>query len=69
MTVALYLYELFLCSETMLSDMRHMCEMLSPGFGRPELCRMPHAGGVAAYMKDGYGAFHQPNLNVTVVKC
>ena len=65
-------YDILLCSETLVSDMRHVSEVLVPGFDRPVLlCRakMPHAGGMAAYVRDGYGAFRQPNLSVVVAKC
>ena len=42
--------------------MRHMSELLVPGFSRPVLWRgkMPRACGMAAYIRDGYGAFCQP---------
>ena len=56
-------YDLLLCSETLVSDRRHISELLVPGFGRPVLlCRdgMPRARGIAAYERDGYGAFRQP---------
>ena len=39
-----------------------MSELLVPGFGRPVLlCRdgVPRARGMAAYVRDGYGAFRQ----------
>ena len=42
--------------------MRHVSALLVPGFGRPVLlCRgkMPRARGMAAYVRDGYGAFRQ----------
>ena len=42
-----------------------MSELLVPGFGRPVLlCRgmMPRARGMAAYVRDGYGAFRQPKF-------
>ena len=42
--------------------MRHMSELLVPGFGRPVLLcrgRMPQALVMAAYVRDGYGAFRQ----------
>ena len=41
--------------------MRHVSEVLVPGFCRPVLCRdkMPRARGMAAYVRDGYGAFRQ----------
>ena len=60
LTVASSQYDILFCSETLLSDMRHVSELLVPGFGRPVLlCRgkMPRARGMAAYVRDGYGAF------------
>ena len=59
-------------SETLVSDLRHVSELLVPGFGRPVLlCRgkLPRARGMAAYARDGYRAFAHPNLSVVVVKC
>ena len=56
-------YGILLCSETLVSDMSHVSEVLVPGFCRPVLlCRgkMPRASGMAAYVRDGYGVFHQP---------
>ena len=50
-TVASSQYDLLLCSETLVSDRRHMSEFLIPGFGRPVLlCRdgVPRARGMAA---------------------
>ena len=61
-TVASSQYDILLCSETLISDMRHVSEVLVPGFGRPVLlcrCKMPRARGMAAYVRDGYGAFRQ----------
>ena len=58
-------YDILFCSETLVSDMRHVSELLVPEFGRPVLlCRrkIPRARGMAAYVRDGYGAFHQPKL-------
>ena len=55
-------FDVLLCSETLVSDMRHVSELLIPGFGRPVLlCRgsMTRARGMAAYVRDGYGAFRQ----------
>ena len=46
----------------MVSDLHHVSELLVPGFGRPvSLCRgkLPRARGMAAYVRDGYGAFRQ----------
>ena len=58
-------YDILMCSETLVSDMRHVSELLVPGFGRPVLlCRgkMPRTRGVAAYIRNGYGAFRQPKF-------
>ena len=35
LTVGSSQYDILLCSETLVSDMRHMSEMLVPGFVRP----------------------------------
>ena len=45
--------------------MCHMSELLVAGFGRIVLLcrgRMPSAQGMAAYIRDGYGAFRQPKF-------
>ena len=40
LTVASSQYDILSCSETLVSDMRHVSELLVPGFGRPVLlCR------------------------------
>ena len=55
--------ELF--SETLASEMRHVSELLAPGFGRPVLLRrrkMHREREMAAYIRDGYGAFRQPKF-------
>ena len=42
-----------------------MSELLVPGFGRPVLLcrdRVPRARGMAAYVRDRYGAFRQPKF-------
>ena len=65
LAVASSQYDILLCSETLVSDMRHLSEVLVPGFGPPVLlCRgkMPRARGVAEYVRDGYGAFRQPKF-------
>ena len=54
-----------MCSETVVSDMRQVSKLLVPRFGRPDfLCqdRMIQARGIAAYVRDGYGAFHKPSF-------
>ena len=45
--------------------LRILPEVLVPGFGRPVLLclvKMPRARGMAAYARDGYGAFRQPKF-------
>ena len=62
LTVASYQYDILLSSKTLVSDIRHMLEVLVPGFCRPVfLCqgKMPRARGMDAYVRDGYGAFRQ----------
>ena len=56
LTVASSQYDVLLCSETLVSDIRQVSEILIPGFGRPVLlCRgkMPRAREMAAYVRDG----------------
>ena len=58
-------YDIVLLCSTLVLDMRHVSEVLVPSFGRPVLlCRgkMPQARGMAAYVRDGYGAFRQPKF-------
>ena len=65
LTVASSQYDILFCSETLVSDMRHVSEVLVPSFGHPVLlCRskMPRARGMAAYVRDGYDVFHQPKF-------
>ena len=53
LTVASAQYDILFCSETLVSDLRHLSELLVPDFGRPFLlCRakMPRARGMAAYV-------------------
>ena len=72
LAVASSQYDILLCSETLVSDMRPVSELLVPGFGRPVLlCRtkMPRARGMVAYVRDGYGAFRQPNFECGCSKC
>ena len=55
LTVASSQYDILLCSETLVSDMRHVSELLVPGFGHPVLLcwgRMPRARWMAAYVRD-----------------
>ena len=65
LTLASSQYDILLCSETLVSDLRHLSELLVSGFGRPILLcreRMPRARGMAAYVRNGYGAFRQPKF-------
>ena len=65
LTVASSQYDILLRSETLVSDMRHVSEVLVPGFGRPVLmCRgkMPRARRMTAYVRNGYEAFRQPKF-------
>ena len=65
LTMSLSQYDILLCSETLVSDMRHVSEVLVPGFCRPVLLwrgKMPRARGMAAYVRDGFGAFRQPQF-------
>ena len=65
LTVASSLYDILLCSETLVSDMLHVSEVLVPEFGRAVLLcrgRMPRARGMAAYERDAYVAFRQPTV-------
>ena len=65
LTVASSKFDILLCSEILVSDMSLMSELLVPGFCRPVLLcrgRMPQARVMAAYVRDGYGAFCQPKF-------
>ena len=65
LTVASSQYHILLCTETLVSDMRHVSEVLVPGFCRPVLlCRgkVPRARGMAAYVRDGNRAFRKPKF-------
>ena len=65
LTVPSYQYDILFFSVTLVSDMRHVSELLVSGYGRPVLlCRgkMPRARGMAANVRDGYGAFRQPKF-------
>ena len=65
LAVASSQYDILLCSETLVSDLRHVSELLVPGFGRPVLLcqsKLSRASGMVAYVRDGYGAFRQPKL-------
>ena len=72
LTVASSQYHIPLCSETLVSDIRHVSEVLVPGFCRPVLlCRgkMPQACGMVAYFEMVTEHFANPNLSVVDAKC
>ena len=72
LTVASYQYDILFCSESLDSDMRHVSELLFPGFGRPVLL----ARGFTARNLGPVGWLHtyemvsehlaNPNLSVVV---
>ena len=65
LTVASSQYDILLCFENLVSDIRRVSELLVPGFGRPVLLcqgKMPRARRMAAYVRDGYGPFRQPKF-------
>ena len=64
LTVASSQNDITLCSETFVSDMHHVSELLVPGFGHPVLCqgKMPWVQWMAAYVRKGYGAFRRPKI-------
>ena len=66
LTVASSQYDILLFSETFVSDMRPVSELLVLDFVRPVLLcqgKMPRAIGMAASVRDGYGAFCQLKLD------
>ena len=62
MTMASSQYDILLCSEALVSDMRHVSEILVPGFG--DL----YQGWLHTYemVTEHFG---NPNLSVVVAKC
>ena len=53
-----------LCYLMVLCYWQEPAQVRVPGFGNPVLCRgrMPRARGMAAFVRDGYGAFRQPKF-------
>ena len=65
LTMASSQYDILFSSETLVSDMHHVSELLVPGFSRTVLLcqgKMLRVRGMAAYVRDGYGAFCQPKF-------
>ena len=61
-TVASPSYDILLCTDTLVSDMLYVSELLVPGFGCRLIVPFQDAScpEMAEYVRDGYGAFHQP---------
>ena len=56
-------FDILFCSETLVSDLRHISELLIPGFRKPVLFKrnaIPRARGMALYIKEGFTASHRP---------
>ena len=69
-------YDILLCSETLVSDLRHVSELLVPGFGAGSWVRSACAGAgclVPVGWRHMYEMdmehFANQNLSVVVVKC
>ena len=73
LTAASAQYYILLCSETLVSDMRHVSEILVPGFGRPVLsCRGKMPIGTDGWLHSYEMVtehFANPNFSVVVAKC
>ena len=57
-------YDILLCSETLVSGMRHASEVLIPGFKKPILFKrnaIHRAQGMAAYVRKDFPASHKTN--------
>ena len=62
LTVVLSQFDILLCPETLVSDMRHLSELLVPGIARLVLLcrgRMPRARMMAAYVPEGFGPIYE----------
>ena len=69
LTVASSQCDILLCSETLVSDIRHVSELLVPSFGRPVLLcrgRMARARGMAAPYEMDRENFVNPHFSVVV---
>ena len=58
-------YDLLFCSETLVSELRHVSEVLVPGFGKPILLRrgsIPRAQGLAVYIRSSFSAARTPRF-------
>ena len=65
LAVASKQYDILFCSETLVSNARHVSEILIPGFQRPILLRrnsIPRAQGMAAYIRNNFAASRKSNF-------
>ena len=65
LAVASKQYDILFCSETLVSDMRHVSEILIPGFKKPILLRrnaIHRAQGLAAYIRNDFSASRKTNF-------
>ena len=71
LTVASSQHDLLFCSETLVSDMHHVSDLLVTGFGRPVFCpgKIPRAEGWLYMYEMVTEYFANPNLIVVVTKC
>ena len=78
LAVASSQYDILLCSETLVSDLRHVSELLVPGFGRPVMfCRGGICTSTSCLVPVGWWHMYEmdmehfanQNLSVVVVKC
>ena len=71
LAVASSQYDMLLSSETLVSDVRHVSEVLIPGFGRPccvgAICLGPMGWQHTYEMVTEH--FANPNMSVVVAKC
>ena len=65
LSVASKQFDILFCSETLVSDMRHVSEILIPGFKKPILLKrnsIPRAQGMAAYIGKDFSASRKSNF-------
>ena len=64
LTVSSSQYDILLCSETLVSDLRHVSAFLVTGFGTS----YTDTRGMAAYARDGCWAFRRPKFECSCCK-
>ena len=55
-------YDILCCSETLVSNFRHVSELIIPGFRKPIILRrdaIPRARGMAVYVRSDFSATHK----------